>query len=208
MANNTLEKFYRTIVKLIANSLYRCQFIGFENIPEKGSAIVIANHISFMDGLLLNAASKRHLRFIIDEQIYSTPIVNYFMKMDKAIPVRPQKDSVKEMLDATHEALNNGEIVALFPEGMITYTGNMNRFKFGIEWIIQQNDVPVIPVAIIGMWGSAFSRKYIGVWHRFIPKKFRMKVKLVCGKPIPHSKATVNYLQKELMRLKSENYFF
>ena len=205
MKNAFLQNFYRSGVRVIVKLFYRCDFIGFENIPENGSAIIIANHISFMDGLLINAAAKRHVRFIIDEEIYKQPIVNYFMKMDEAIPVRPQKNSVKEMLETTHKALNNGELVAIFPEGMITYTGNLNRFKFGIEWIVQQNDVPVIPIAIIGMWGSSFSRKYVGKWYRFLPRKFRMKVKLICGKPIPHNKAKVSYLQKEMMKLISEN---
>jgi 1-acyl-sn-glycerol-3-phosphate acyltransferase len=203
--NRNLESFYRFGVKIIVHLLYKAEFSGFENIPETGGAIVIANHVSFVDGLIMNAASKRKMRFIIDEGIYNTPIVHYFMKMDRAIPVRPQKDSVKKMLETTQEALNNGELIAIFPEGMITYTGNLNRFKFGIEWIVQQNNVPVIPVALIGLWGSAFSRKYIGSKWRFVPKKFRMKIKAICGKPIPNEKAKTAYLQKQLMKLISEN---
>lgn len=207
MINDLLERFYRNGAKVLARILYSCKFEGFENIPETGPAVVIANHVSYVDGLILNAASKRKMRFIIDSEIYNYPGVNYFMRIDRAIPVAPTKDSVKKMLEITKEALDNGELVAIFPEGMITYTGNLNRFKFGIEWILQQNDVPVIPVALIGLWGSIFSRKYIDEkgFNKVRPRYFRKTVKAICGKPIPHAKAKIQYMQRELMKLISEN---
>ncbi|HCR86169.1 MAG TPA: hypothetical protein DIV86_05770 [Alphaproteobacteria bacterium] len=205
MFNDYLEKFFRFGAKILARVLYSCEFEGFHNIPKTGAAIVIANHVSYVDGLVLNAASKRPMRFIIDADIYNTAGVNYFMKLDRAIPVSPTKDSVKKMLETVKEALDNGELIAIFPEGMITYTGNLNRFKFGIEWILQNNNVPVIPVALIGLWGSIFSRKYLDSKHKFLPRYFRKKVKVICGKPIPHSKAKIQYMQRELMKLISEN---
>lgn len=203
MLNIFLEKFFRFCVKIIVRSTYSCTFKGFENIPSKGAAMVIANHISYMDGLILNAASPRRMRFVIDEDIYNLPIVNYFMRMDRAIPVRPSKDSVKKAIEKVTEALNEGDIVAIFPEGQITYSGNLSRFKFGVEWMLAGANVPVIPVALDGLWGSILSRKYLDkkYKYKFLPRYFRMNVKAICGKPINHDKATVNYLQKELMKL-------
>ncbi len=204
MLNKFLEKFFRIGAKILVRILYSCDYRGFENIPSKGPAIIIANHISYMDGLILNCASPRKMRFIIDEDIYKTPIVNYFMKMDRAIPVKPKKESVKQMIENVSEALKQGDLVAIFPEGQITYSGYLTRFKFGIEWLLKENpDVNVIPIAINGLWGSIFSRKYLDPKYKlkFLPRYFRMKITAVCGKPIAHQKATINYLQRELMKL-------
>lgn len=206
MLNTILEKFFRFGARVLVRVLYSCTFKGFENIPAQGPAIVIANHISYMDGLIMNCASPRKMRFIIDEDIYNVPVVNYFMKMDRAIPVRPAKESVKQMIEKVTEALGQGDLVAIFPEGQITYSGNLSRFKFGIEWLMANNTVPVIPVVLDGLWGSIFSRKYLDpkYKYKFLPRYFRMSVKAICGKPIPHEKATINYLQKELMKMIGE----
>lgn len=203
--NKLLESFYRIGAKLLIRIVYDCEFKGFENIPEEGPAVIIANHVSYVDGLIMNSACKRNIRFIIDEDIYNQPFVNYFMKMDRAIPIKANKEAVKKALAKASEALQNGEIIAIFPEGQITYSGYMGRFKFGVEWILKNDQVPVIPIVLIGLWGSIFSRKYLGQKFRFMPKYFRKTVKAVCGKPIPPSEATINNMQKVLMKLYENN---
>ncbi len=202
-----LENFYHFGAKMLIRMVYKCEFTGFDNIPETGPAVIIANHVSYMDGLIMNSACKRNIRFIIDEDIYNQPFVHYFMKMDRAIPIKPTKEAVKRALAMASEALQNGEIVAIFPEGQITYSGYMSRFKFGVEWILKNDKVPVIPIALIGLWGSIFSRKYLGEpkWKRFIPRYFRKSVKAVCGPPIPPDQATINNLQRVLMKLYEVN---
>ncbi len=207
MSNSLLEKFFRFGAKIIVRTMYSCDFKGFEeNIPKSGGALIIANHVSYMDGLILNCASPRPLRFIIDEDIYNLPVVNYFMKMDKAIPVKASKDSVRSMIEKVTEAINHGDLVAIFPEGQITYSGNLSRFKFGIEWLLKENKVDVIPVILEGLWGSMFSRKYLDPKYRFkfIPRYFRKKIKAICGKPIAHEKATINYMQRQMMKMMAE----
>jgi 1-acyl-sn-glycerol-3-phosphate acyltransferase len=204
MLNSFLEKFYRVGLKVIIRLIYRCEFKGFEkNMPKKGGAIVVSNHVSYMDGAVLTTASPRRMRFVIDEEIYRTPGVHYFMSMDRAIPISPNKDSVKRALRQISDGLEAGDLIMIFPEGQLTYTGYMIRFKLGIEWILKENKYPVIPVCLIGLWGSIFSRKYIGQKYWWVPKTFRRKVKAICGKKIPADQASVNRLQKEIMMLKS-----
>jgi 1-acyl-sn-glycerol-3-phosphate acyltransferase len=203
--NNLLVKFYHVGAKLLIHMVYNCKFSGFDNIPATGPCVVIANHVSFVDGLILNAASKRDIRFIIAEEIYNQPIVHYFMTLDRAIPIKASKEAVKKALETASEALRNGEVVAIFPEGQITYSGYMGRFKFGVEWILKNDQVPVVPVALVGLWGSIFSRKYLGRKFRFVPKYFRKEVKAICGAPIPPEQASINNLQKILMNLYEDN---
>jgi 1-acyl-sn-glycerol-3-phosphate acyltransferase len=205
--NSLLEKFYHFGAKLLIRTVYNCKFSGFENIPETGPALIIMNHVSFVDGLILNAALKRDVRYIIAEDVYRQPVVNYFMKLDRAIPIAPNREAVKKALATASEALQNGEIVGIFPEGQITYSGYMSRFKFGVEWILKNDKVPVIPIVLVGLWGSIFSRKYLGqpLLQRLTPRYFRKTIKAVCGEPIPAESATINNLQKILMKMYETN---
>ena len=204
MLYNFLEKFYLAGISVIIKTIYRTKLLGFkEHFPKEGPAIMICNHVSYMDGMILHHATPRKVRFIIDEAIYNAPIVNHFMKVDRAIPIAPTKESVKKALQKVSDGLKAGDIICIFPEGQLTYTGHMIRFKLGIEWIIQKDPVPIIPCALIGLWGSVFSRKYRKEKWKMIPRFFRKRVTVVCGKPIPPEKAKINHLQREVMRLKS-----
>ena len=202
-----LEKFYHFGAKLLVRIVYDCQFKGFENIPKQGPAVIIINHVSYVDGLILNAAMPRDVRYIIAEEVYKQPFVHYFMRLDRAIPIAPNRESVKKALAIASEALQNGEIVGIFPEGQITYSGYMSRFKFGVEWILKNDQVPVIPIVLVGLWGSIFSRKYLGqpLLKKLRPRYFRKTIKAVCGAPISAEDATINNLQRVLMKLYEAN---
>ncbi len=199
----SLEAFYRQGAKILVRVLYRAEFRGFEKIPATGPALLIANHITYMDGLILHAACKRPIVFLIDEDVYRIPFVKYFMDMNGAVPILPNRESVSKALAEISHRLKNGEVVGVFPEGMLTYTGNMARFKFGIEWMVQNDPVPVYPIALKGLWGSIFSRKYRRSRFRYFPRSFRRKVTAVCGDPIPPEKAKISYLQRRIMDLKN-----
>lgn len=195
------SNFYDKGARILAHFIYNIKYAGFENIPETGPAILIANHVSYVDGLIIHTACERRVRFIIDEYIYRIPPIKHFMDMAGAIPILPKKDSVKAALEEVSKGLRKGDLICIFPEGSMTYTGNMTRFRYGIEWMLKNDQVPVIPIAIRGLWGSTFSRKYRKSLLRFIPLTFRRKVELICGKPIPPEKATVGYMQRVVMQL-------
>lgn len=192
------------MVKMLCYAAYAPRYTGFEQIPEKGPAVIISNHVSYVDGLIIASGCKRPVRFIIDTYIYNTPGIHYFMVYNRAIPIEPTRESVIHALDEISKALEEGDIVCIFPEGQLTYTGSLGRFKTGIESIIKRNAVPVYPVALTGLWGSVFSRKYLGSFRRFIPKGFSQPVRAICGAPIAPEQVTVNYLQKAIMRLKHQ----
>lgn len=193
------EIIFRTIAATIVRLIYKTEYIGFDKIPPHGPALLIANHVSYMDGVIIQAACPRQIRFVIDHYIYSLPGVNYFMRHNRAIPILAKKENVEKALDTISSALENGDLVGLFPEGQLTYTGNLGRFKPGIEWIIDRDPVPVYPIAIIGMWDSMFSRKYRKSNFRWIPRNFRRKVVAICGDPIHPGELHVNHLQRTLL---------
>lgn len=197
------EVVFRYSVKLLMPIIYRTKNIGFHNIPKRGPALLIANHVSYMDGVLIQAACQRPIRFVIDKYIYELPGVNYFMRHNRAIPVFPKKEEVVRMLDEISEALEAGDLVCIFPEGQLTYTGNLGRFKPGVEWIIDRDPVPIYPVALKGLWGSIFSRKYLKSRFRWVPKTLRRKVTVICGDAIHPGDVTVNLLQRRVLALKN-----
>jgi len=198
-----LENFYRYGAKCLIRVLYRCKFSGFEHIPPTGGAIVICNHISYMDGLVLNAAIKRPIRFVIDEAIYNVPAVNHFMTLNGAIPIAQNRQSVKLALRQVSDAMKAGDLIVIFPEGSLTYTGNMTRFRFGVEWMAKRDNVIVIPIALKGLWGSIFSRKHLRSKWCWMPRNIRRTVWAKCGQPIPADQAQINHLQKVVMKLKN-----
>ena len=197
-----LKSAYRRFAHSIAHVVYRPQYIGFENIPETGAAIIISNHVSYMDGPIIDAGCKRQIRYVIDQDIYNLPCINHIMKLAHAIPIAPNRKSVEAAFDAISEALKAGDLVCIFPEGFITFTGGLGRFRSGVESIISRDPVPIIPIAISGLWGSVFSRKFRGSWKRLIPRNPLQKVVIKCGKPIHPQYANVNYLQEAVLKLK------
>jgi len=156
------EFLMRFICWLLIHTVYRLEKKGLENIPEEGPAVLVCNHVSFVDPLVILAASPRPIRFVMDHVIFSTPIVSFVFRTAKAIPIAPAKVDAKLLEEAygkVSETLRAGELVAIFPEGRITDTGELNPFRSGIERIVERDPVPVVPLALQGLWGSFFSRK-------------------------------------------------
>ncbi len=204
--NFDIGNVYRKIVHSITRFIYQPQYIGLENIPKSGAAILISNHVSFVDGPIIDAGifdyCGRHVRYVIDEDIYHLPAVHYLMSKAKAIPISSNRKSVEAAFDAISEGLRAGDLICIFPEGFLTFTGGLGRFRHGIEWIIRRDPVPVVPISLSGLWGSVFSRKFLGSWKRFIPRKWHQPVIVKCGISIPPEKVDVNHLQEIVLRLK------
>jgi 1-acyl-sn-glycerol-3-phosphate acyltransferase len=198
------DLFWRPILSALARLIWKPRYQGFEHIPEHGPCLLIANHVSYLDGLLIAAGSKRPIRFVIDGTIYHLPVVHYFMKHNRAIPILPTRESVSAALDAIAEGLQQGDAICIFPEGKLTFTGSLSRFKPGVEWIIKRNQVMVYPIGIVGLWGSVFSRKYLQKRLRWWPRHWHLPIALACGEGIAPEHISINYLQRRIIQLKHE----
>jgi hypothetical protein len=153
----------RFLCWLLIHSIYRLEKRGLDNIPETGPAVLICNHVSFVDPLVILAASPRPIRFVMDHRIFATPILSFIFRTGKAIPIAPAKEDEQLMnaaFDEVARALERGELVCIFPEGRITDTGELYPFRSGIQRIVGRTPVPVIPLALKGLWGSFFSRRH------------------------------------------------
>ena len=195
------------LLRRIAHSLtlwvYKPKYIGFENIPATGPAIIVCNHVSYVDGPIIDSGCPRPIRYLIDQDIYNLPGIHYLMVLNKSIPIAYNRKGVEKAFDEVSAALRAGELVCIFPEGYLTFTGSLGRFKPGIESICKRDpDVPVIPMALTGLWGSAFSRKYSKARLRMWPRKWGRRVTAICGPAIPADKVNVNYLQDVVLKLK------
>lgn len=196
-----LKPFFEWCAATIVKTVYRVSYHDMHHIPETGGAILICNHISYMDGMVINAGVNRPVRYIIDEDIYNVPGVHYFMSLNNAVPIAPRRESVEKAIALVAEGLNNGDVFCIFPEGQLTYTGNLSRFRLGIEWMLKAAPVPIIPMALNGLWGSILSRKDRGKLYRFIPRSFRRRVTLRCGAPMDGTITSVSHMQHAIMRL-------
>ncbi len=156
------EFLMRFLVWLLMHSVYRLETGGIDNIPDEGPAVLVCNHVSFVDALIITAACRRPIRFVMDHAMFRIPILNFIFRTGKTIPIASAKEDPK-LLDKAYDeiagALANGDLVCIFPEGRITDSGELYPFRSGINRIIQRTPVPVVPLALRGLWGSFFSRK-------------------------------------------------
>jgi 1-acyl-sn-glycerol-3-phosphate acyltransferase len=155
------EYLLRFIAWIASRLVYRFKVMGDEHIPTEGAAILVANHVSFVDAVLLMAASPRPIRFIMDHSIFRLPVLGWLFKLGKAIPIAPQKVNPAIYDNAFAEArrvLDDGQLLCIFPEGGITRDGELQPFKGGVMKILQTHPVPVVPLALTNLWGSFFSR--------------------------------------------------
>lgn len=196
-------ELYRKGARALVYLLYKPKYYGFERIPETGPAILIANHVSYVDGLIIHAGINRPVHYVIDKDIYELPGVNYFMRLNGSIPIAPKREIVEAALDQISEYLKKGELVGIFPEGRLTYTGSLGRFKPGIEFMVKRDPVPVYPIALNGLWGSVFSRKYLKAHFRWLPRSLRRRdIQAICGDPIQPEDVHINRLQEVVLKLK------
>jgi len=174
--------FLRLLVFLYTHTLYRVKVRGAVHVPASGGALLTPNHVSYMDGLLLIAALDRPVRFVIEEEQYNRPFFRPVLKMAGAIPVSSKGGPkvILKALRAAADALDEGELVCIFPEGQITRTGAMLAWRRGFERILKGRDVPILPVHLDRVWGSAFSHG-----RRQGPREFPHKVTVSFGAPLP-----------------------
>ena len=199
------EYLLRFVAFLLTRVVYRFKVRGDEHIPVAGAAILVCNHVSYVDAVLLMAASPRPIRFIMDQRIFAAPLLGALFRLGKAIPIAPQKDdpvAYEAAFAQARRVLDGGDLLCIFPEGGITRDGSLGEFKGGIMKILQTHPVPVVPLALHNLWGSFFSRIEGGVaMKRPLRRGLFSPVALTAGPALPAASVTLSGLRDEVAGL-------
>jgi 1-acyl-sn-glycerol-3-phosphate acyltransferase len=199
------EFLARFLVWILVHTVYRLRKSGLERIPEEGAAILVCNHVSYVDALVITAACRRPIRWVMDHRIFAIPVLSFFFRTVRAIPIAPAREDAEALqsaYDAIGSALAQGDLVGLFPEGRLTSDGEMGPFRPGIAQILARTPVPVVPMALSGLWHSLFSRQP-GRLHRAGHLLYR-KILLTIGAPVPPAAATPERLHDAVLQLRGE----
>jgi len=201
------EFLIRFVVWILVNLLYRIRPTGLENIPESGPAVLVCNHVSFVDGLIIGGSIRRPVRFVMHHKIFQIPLLNFLFRTAKAIPIAPAREDIELLRDAfdkINAELEDGNLVCIFPEGGITTDGEIQKFRSGIERIIERSAVPVIPIALGGLWGSWFSRSTTGGLRK-IPGRLFAKINVRIGEAVDAAEANAGNLELLVRTLRGQN---
>lgn len=201
------EYIVRLVMLVVTRVVYRLKVRGDEHLPTEGAAILVCNHVSFVDAVILGVCSPRPMVFLMDHRIFKTPGIGWFFRAVKAIPIAPQKEdpqAYEQAFDRAREVLRNGDLLCLFPEGAITKDGRMQPFKAGIMKILASDPVPVIPAALHNLWGSSFSRIDGAAMARPLRRGLFNRIGLVVGEPLSPEAVTPEALQVRVQALLDE----
>jgi hypothetical protein len=200
------EFLMRFLVWILIHTIYRVQTSDLDNIPDEGPVIVVSNHVSFVDPLILGGMIRRPVRFVMYYRIYEIPLLKFIFRTGKAIPIagRSENEAVLEAAYARmQEVLEDGDVLGIFPEGGLTTDGEIQPFKPGVERILAGHDAVVVPVALCNLWGSMFSRR--DPLYKRRPYKLWAKIDMRVGQPIPAAEVTAERLQREVEALRGED---
>ncbi len=201
------EYIVRLVMLLVTRVVYRLKVRGDEHLPTEGAAILVCNHVSFVDAVILGVCSPRPMVFLMDHRIFKTPGIGWFFRAVKAIPIAPQKEdpeAYEQAFERARQVLRDGDLLCLFPEGAITKDGRMQPFKAGIMKILASDPVPVIPAALHNLWGSTFSRIDGAAMARPLRRGLFNRIGLVVGEPIAPEVVTPEALQVRVQGLLDE----
>lgn len=200
------EFLMRFLVWILISVIYRLRVTGEENIPGEGPAVIVCNHVSYVDALLLGGVVRRPVRFVMYYKIFKIPVLSFIFRTAKAIPIasaREDEQLLQDSFDKIDAELASGNIVAIFPEGALTSDGEVQPFRGGIEAIIKRRPVPVIPVALSGVWGSWFSRNNKTGWRRLSGRLFA-RVDVRIGQPVPPGQVSAGGLELLVRALRGD----
>ncbi len=201
------EFLMRFLVWLLIHSVYRLEKSGLENIPEEGPVLLVCNHVSFVDALIIAGACRRPVRFVMDHNIFRVPVLNFIFRTGRAIPIASSRDD-PELLERAYEeiarGLAAGDVICIFPEGRITDTGDIHPFRPGIKRIVERTPVPVVPLALRGLWGSFFSRKGGPAMTRPFRRGVFSRIGLIAGVPVPPQQVTPEGMQEQVLALRGD----
>ena len=200
------EFLMRFLAWLLIHTMYRVRKSGLEHVPDEGGCIVVCNHVSYVDAIVIAACVRRPIRFIMDHRIFRIPVLNWLFRTMQAIPVASAREdaAVKEAaFAAAAAALRAGEVVGIFPEGALTSDGEMHVCRPGVERMLADTPVPVVPMALSGLWGSFFSRSYEGRAMRRWRGVFS-RIALTVAPPLPPERATPDALHAQVLALRGD----
>ncbi len=207
------EFLMRFLSWLLVRTLYRLRLHGIEdNVPDDGAALLVCNHVSYMDALILSASLPRPARFVMYYRIFNIPVMSWIFRTAKAIPIagaREDPELMRRAFDEIDAALAEGEMVCIFPEGALTRDGGIAPFKSGVEKILERaaargQEVPVVPMALRNMWGSMWSKRDSRLGRMRVPRRLRAHVDVAAGKPIHDPAVSAEVLEAEVRRLRGD----
>lgn len=191
------DLFLRFLVWALVRVFYRLRISGLEHVPDNGGVVLAANHVTYVDALILAAALARPIRFVMHYKFADLPFAGWLSRRARVIPIAGRREDpqlLERALDEIADALESGDAVCIFPEGSLTDDGNMREFKKGIEWIVERTPTPVVPMGLHGLWGSLFSRT---------KRRFRVwtKVAVTVGAPIPVADVSTTLVRQRVAGL-------
>ncbi len=201
--DSAIQSLLRVVIQLLARIMYRVRYQGLKHIPEKGAAVLVCNHVSYVDWLIIASGCRRPVHFVMHASIYRMPLLRWIFRIAKVIPIESEKKNpflLRRAFEKIAHVLNNGGLVCIFPEGRLTHNGRIDRFRPGIERIIRDTPVPVVPLALRGMWGSFFSHKN-GPAMRRPPQHLWSPVYLTAGPTVSPCRVTARHLRHTVQML-------
>ena len=202
------EFFMRFLSWVLVRALYRLRVRGIEqHVPDEGPALIVCNHVSYMDALILAASIPRPVRFVMYYKIFNIPVMRWIFRTAKAIPIagaREDPELLRRAFEEIDAALADGQLVGIFPEGALTKDGQIAPFKNGVERILERRPVPVVPMALRGMWASMWSRRDSRLGRMRVPRRFRAHVEVVADAPVAGEQATAAALEAKVRALRGD----
>jgi 1-acyl-sn-glycerol-3-phosphate acyltransferase len=203
------EFFLRFVAWIYVSLFYRVTITGVEdNVPDEGPALLVCNHVSYMDPVLISAAVPRPIRFVMYYKIFRVPGMNWVFRAYRAIPIAGSKEDPAVMeaaFDEVTAALAAGELVCIFPEGALTKDGRIAPFRGGVERILAVSPVPVVPMALTGLWDSMWSKRDSRLGRLRVPRRLFAKVSVIADPPVDGKTATAASLEARVRELRGNN---
>ena len=197
----------RFVTWVLVHTLYRVRVAGLRHVPAEGPVLLVCNHVSYMDPLLLMANLRRPVRFVMYYRIFNIPLLRFVFRTARAIPIAGHKEDpavLQQAYDAIDAALAAGEVVCVFPEGGLSADGAIAPFRAGVEKILARRPVPVVPLALRGLWGSVWSRRDSRLHRARLPRRFRARVELLAGEPLAPADASAPVLEARVRELRGD----
>lgn len=199
------EYLVRFLAWILIHTIHRVRTVDISRIPEQGAAVLVCNHVSYVDAIVIMAASPRPIRFVMDHRIFKIPVLAWVFRNSKAIPIASAKEDpvlMEKSFSDIAKALEEGDLICIFPEGKLTTNGDINAFRGGVSKIIARSPVPVIPMALRGLWGSMWTHSEGNPFGRSFKRGPLSVLELAVGKAVVPVDATPEYLRQQVQDLR------